>query len=142
MRFYERFEELCREKGVKPTPATLEAGCSRGSASYWKKKYLEGEDALPDTRNAQALRTTSAYPSIICWAAQEDDAAGTPSPPCVQSAEDEKKERFCPGSPDRFSPQDAELVFALWGDADNIDEKDLEDVKRFAAFIKERKRGQ
>lgn len=55
MRFYERFEELCREKGVKPTPATLEAGCSRGSASYWKKKYLEGEDALPDTRNAQAL---------------------------------------------------------------------------------------
>ncbi len=142
MRFYERFEELCREKGVKPTPATLEAGCSRGSASYWKKKYLEGEDALPDTRNAQALADYFGVSVDYLLGGAEDDAAGTPSPPCVQSAEDEKKERFCPGSPDRFSPQDAELIFALWGDADNIDEKDLEDVKRFAAFIKERKRGQ
>lgn len=39
----------------------------------------------------------------------------------------------------RFSRQDAELIFALWGDAKDIDEKDLEDVKRFAAFIKEKK---
>lgn len=39
----------------------------------------------------------------------------------------------------RFSKQDSELVFALWGDSDDIDEKDLDDVKRFAAFIKERK---
>ena len=55
MRFYERFEQLCKEKGIKPTPATVEAGCSKGSASYWKRKYLAGEDALPDTHNAQAL---------------------------------------------------------------------------------------
>ncbi len=40
----------------------------------------------------------------------------------------------------RFSKEDSALVFALWGDTENIDEKDLEDVKRFAAFIKERKK--
>ena len=40
----------------------------------------------------------------------------------------------------RFSKEDSALVFALWGDTENIDEKDLEDVKRYAAFIKERKK--
>ncbi len=38
-----------------------------------------------------------------------------------------------------FSKKDSELIFALWGDTDEIDEKDLDDVKKFAAFIKERK---
>lgn len=39
----------------------------------------------------------------------------------------------------RFSKEDSDLAFALWGDSENIDEKDIEDVKRFAAFIKEKK---
>lgn len=39
----------------------------------------------------------------------------------------------------RFSKEDSDLAFALWGDSENIDEKDVEDVKRFAAFIKEKK---
>ncbi len=43
------------------------------------------------------------------------------------------------GKSEQFSPADAQLIFALWGDTEDIDEKDLEDVKRFAAFIKERK---
>lgn len=34
---------------------------------------------------------------------------------------------------------DSELMFALWGNTENIDESDLEDVRRYAAFIKERK---
>ena len=39
----------------------------------------------------------------------------------------------------RFSKEDSDLAFALLGDSENIDEKDIEDVKRFAAFIKEKK---
>lgn len=34
---------------------------------------------------------------------------------------------------------DAQLKFALWGDTDVIDDADLEDVRRYAAFIKARK---
>lgn len=34
---------------------------------------------------------------------------------------------------------DETLKFALWGDASNIDDADLEDVRRYAAFIAERK---
>ena len=39
----------------------------------------------------------------------------------------------------RFSKEDSDLAFALWGDSSDIDEKDIEDVKRFAAFIREKK---
>ena len=55
MFFYERFEALCKEKGTKPTPASVAAGCSRGVASHWKRKYLNGENALPDSDSAVKL---------------------------------------------------------------------------------------
>jgi len=35
---------------------------------------------------------------------------------------------------------DEELKFALWGDCQDIDEADLEDVRRYAAFVRERKK--
>ena len=35
---------------------------------------------------------------------------------------------------------DSELKFALWGDADTMDDADLEAVRQYAAFIKERKK--
>lgn len=33
-----------------------------------------------------------------------------------------------------------ELKFALWGDCDDIDEDDLADVLKYAAFVRERKK--
>lgn len=39
------------------------------------------------------------------------------------------------------SVSDDELMFALWGDCQDIDEDDLEDVRRYAAFVRERKKG-
>lgn len=35
---------------------------------------------------------------------------------------------------------DKEIMFALWGDTTDVDEDDLEDVKRYAAFVRERKK--
>lgn len=35
---------------------------------------------------------------------------------------------------------DKELMFALWGDSQNVDAADLEDVRRYAAFVEERKK--
>ncbi len=39
------------------------------------------------------------------------------------------------------SVDDADLKFALWGDCDDIDDDDLADVKKYAAFVRERKKG-
>ncbi len=35
---------------------------------------------------------------------------------------------------------DADIKFALWGDSRDIDDEDLEDVRRYAAFVAERKK--
>lgn len=38
------------------------------------------------------------------------------------------------------SVSDAELKFALWGDCEDISDDDLADVRRYAAFVRERKK--
>lgn len=38
------------------------------------------------------------------------------------------------------SVSDDELKFALWGDCEDISDDDLEDVRRYAAFVRERKK--
>lgn len=54
----------------------------------------------------------------------------------VEEALHEKKPTFL-GEP---KISDEAIMFALWGDTSNITDDDLEDVKRYAAFIRERKR--
>ena len=50
----------------------------------------------------------------------------------------EQKEKAPAESSERMS--DDELKFALWGDSTEMDDADLDDVKRYAAFIRERKK--
>lgn len=44
--FYERFIELCNEKGVKPTPLVVELGLSSSNASQWKKGSIPRPEIL------------------------------------------------------------------------------------------------
>ena len=46
--FYDRFEELCRQKGVKPGRACVEMGLSRSLAAKWKNTFTKkpGAEAL------------------------------------------------------------------------------------------------
>lgn len=52
--FYDRFLELCAEKGVKPTRACIESGLSRGLAAKWKATGTEKP-------SADALEKMAAY---------------------------------------------------------------------------------
>lgn len=52
--FYDRFEELCKEKGVKPGRACTEMGVSRSLAAKWKSTGTEKP-------SADALEKMSAY---------------------------------------------------------------------------------
>lgn len=52
--FYDRFLELCKKKGVKPTNACVEAGLSRGLAAKWKSTGTEKP-------SADALEKLAAY---------------------------------------------------------------------------------
>lgn len=50
----------------------------------------------------------------------------------------EKEKAPTPEGERRFDDDD--LKFALWGNASDIDDEDLEDVRRYAAFVAERKK--
>ena len=53
--FYDVFKKLCEERGINPTRASIEIGFSRGSVSYWKKRYTEGFDVKPDSYTAEKI---------------------------------------------------------------------------------------
>lgn len=53
--FYDRFIQLCEQKGVKPTRAAIENGIARSAVSNWKSNWAQGIESLPSTANANAL---------------------------------------------------------------------------------------
>lgn len=164
--FYDIFKRLCEEKGITPTKASQEIGFSKGSVSYWKKKYAQGEDAKPDSYTAAKIADffgvsvdylLGRTDDPVDYDADGDALAEIPLAYVEAAGGDMRKARAImlaaerdaqkeaarrSGRLGRFSAQDAELIFALWGDAEDIDERDIEDVRRFAAFIKERKKDQ
>ena len=52
--FFDRFEQLCSQKGVKTGPACVEMGLSRSLAAKWKSTKTEKP-------SAEALEKMSAY---------------------------------------------------------------------------------
>ena len=111
--FYDRFLELCAEKGVRPTNACIEAGLSRGLAAKWKSTKTEKP-------SADALEKMSVY-----FGKTIGEILGKEKAPAEAGG--------------RMS--DDELKFALWGDSTDMDDAYLDDVKRYASFIRERKKG-
>ena len=109
--FYDRFLELCAEKGVKPTRACTESGLSRGLAAKWKATGTEKP-------SADALEKMSAYfgKSI------EEILNG--------------KTKKAPTQEGERQIDDNDIKFALFGTRD-IDDEVLDRVKQFAKFAQE-----
>lgn len=115
--FYDRFIYLCKCKGVSPSRAALDAGISKSLVTKWKTNVAK--EPSPDV-----LRRLASYFGIT-----------------VSELLDENIE-IAPTVAGERSVSDAELKFALWGDCDDVDDDDLADVRRYAAFVRERKKEQ
>lgn len=109
--FFDVYCKLCHKKGISPTGAALEMGISRGAVSAWKNGAR-----IP---NSDILTKIAAY-----FGVSVDYLLGI-----------EEKEK--PTAEKAVS--DEELKFALFGDA-TVSDEDFEDVKRFAEFIKNKKK--
>ncbi len=109
--FYDRFEELCLRKGVSRQKACIDCGFSRTAWNKWKYGGIPNGDGIQ--RLADYFHVSTDY---------------------LLGKEDTKK------APAKQEPTDEDIMFALWGDTKDIDKDDLEDVKRYAAFIRERKK--
>ena len=112
--FYDKFKKLCDQRGISCNKAALEIGLSNAAVPKWKKTGY--------TPRGDTLSKIASYFSISISELLGEEKAPTVSGERAMS--------------------DEELKFALWGDCQDIDESDLEDVRRYAAFVRERKKAQ
>lgn len=112
---YKNILDLCHEKGISPSKMSTEAGISRSIMTELKS----GRTKQP---SADTLKKISLYFNVPVEYLLD---IGTPN------------ESDAPPEP---VITDDQLMFALWGDVkDEFTEEDLEDVKKYAAFVKQRK---
>lgn len=113
--FYDIYCALCQKNGLTPSGAASKIGFNRASVTMWKNTGKAPKQELL-LKIAEFFGVTTDY---------------------LLTGEDTKK---APTQEDERTISDKELMFALWGDSQNVDESDLEDVRRYAAFVKERKK--
>lgn len=129
--FFERYSALCRAAGETPNSVAKEIGASSGSVTAWKKG-TEPRNATM-TKIADYFDTTVDYLTGRIDDPENSDRFGLEDPTEMQ------KEK-APTAAGERSVSDDELKFALWGNCEDISDDDLADVRRYAAFVRERKK--
>lgn len=115
MNIAQRLQELLCLKGISRSRLAREIGVHTSTVSNW----LDGKEV-----KAENLSSLCAY-----FGCSLDYLAG-------QISAQEK----APTMESERGISDNDLMFGLWGDSDDVDEEDLADVKRYAQFVRERKR--
>lgn len=112
---YNRIVALCNKRGIKPGRVCADTGLSRGMMSDLKMGRTKELSAKNTKIIADYFGVTTDY---------------------LLTGEETKK---APTDGER-KVSDDDIMFALWGDSDDVDKDDLDDVKRYAAFVRERKK--
>lgn len=111
-----RINSLLAEKGISKQVFYRDCNITSASYSLWNTGKT-----MPRMKNIEAiaayLHTTTDY--LLTGLGEKEKAP-------TQEGEREIS--------------DSDLKFALWGDVTDITDDDLDDVRRYAAFIKERKK--
>lgn len=113
---YENIYALCNEHKITPGALCGELGFRRSVLSDLKNGRKKSLDTTTLIKIAEYFNVSIDY---------------------LLTGEETKK---APTQEDERTISDKELMFALWGDSQNVDESDLEDVRRYAAFVEERKK--
>ena len=113
--FYDRFKQLCDRKGVSCNKAALEIGLSNATPTKWKKTGA--------TPVGETLDKIAAY-----FGVSADYLLG------------KERKKASTGIGER-SVSDDEIKFALFGGDGEITDEMYDEVKRFAAYIKQREAG-
>jgi transcriptional regulator with XRE-family HTH domain len=112
--FFDVYASLCASKGKKPSVVAAELGINKSNVSNWKNNGY--------TPRGEVLQRIADY-----FGVSTDYLLGKENAP----AESGKR-----------AISDDDIKFALWGDCEDISDADLADVKRYAAFVRERKKDQ
>lgn len=113
MNSVERVKSICKEKKIPISKLERDLGYSNGYIGQLRKGVFP-TDRLVDIANY--LNVSTDY---------------------LLTGEETKK---APTQDGERQISDDDIMFALWGDSDDVDKDDLDDVKRYAAFVRERKK--
>lgn len=140
--FYDKFKQLCDMKGVSCNKAALEIGLSNATPTKWKKTRATPDGVtlkkVADYFDVPVDYLLGTSPGLLELVAEDNGLEQTRA--LLQRARESQKER-APAHPGECMNND-ELKFALWGDSTEMDDADLDDVKRYAEFVRQRKREQ
>ncbi len=113
--FYDVFCELCKNKGMSPNKAAEEIGLSNSITTKWKKTGA--------TPGGETLQRVAMY-----FAVTTDYLLG-------------KETKKAPTETGERTVSDDDIKFALFGGDGVITDEMYDEVKRFAAYIKQREAG-
>ena len=108
--FFDRFEDLCKQKGVSKQRACIDCGLSRTAWNKWKAGAIPNGDAVQSL--ADYFGVTTDY---------------------LLTGEETKK---APTQEGERKVSDDDIKFALWGTRE-IDDDVLDRVRQFAKFDQE-----
>ena len=108
--FFDRFEDLCKQKGVSKQIACIDCGLSRTAWNKWKAGAIPNGDAVQSL--ADYFGVTTDY---------------------LLTGEETKK---APTQEGERKVSDDDIKFALWGTRE-IDDDVLDRVRQFAKFAQE-----
>lgn len=111
--FYDRFVQICSERGVSPSRAAIEAGLSKSTVSKWKST----PDAEP---TGAAIKKLTEYFGITIAELMGEEIEKAPTVIGERSVSDE------------------EIMFALFGGDGEITDAMYQEVRNFAAYVKQR----
>ncbi len=111
--FYDIFCALCARDNLTPGGAAGRIGFNRASVTVWKNNGTAPKQELL-VKIADFFQVSTDYLLGL------------------------EKEKTSTGGGRQWS--DEELKFALFGDCENVTDEDLADVRRYAEFVRERKK--
>ncbi len=114
---YEIIDSLCKGRGTNVTAMCKELDIARSSLSELSRGRSK-------TLSADKIVKISKYFDV--------------DPDFLLGKTDQKQKT--PAETGERTVSDEDIMFALWGDTTDVDEDDLDDVKRYAAFVRERKK--
>ena len=111
--FYDRFAYLCKQKGVSPSRAALDAGISKSLVTKWKTNNVK----IPSPEVISKL-CDYFHLSVSELLGEENNKAPT-------------------GNSER-TVSDDDIKFALFGGGGEITDAMYDEVRNFAAYVKQR----
>ena len=112
-KLYDNINALCERKGIKPSKMCSDIGISRGLITDLKMGRKNGITAVTAQKIASYFNVSVGY---------------------LLGEEAEK----APTDVGKRSVSDEDIQFALFGGNDEITEKMFDEVKKFAAYVKQR----